>query len=75
MARVLVGAVWLNGTVGVGKTTVGEVLAEQLAAAGDAVAFINTDDLGACWPRPAKDPFNATLVTKNLSSGRSRATT
>ena len=66
MARVLVRAVWLNGTVGAGKTTVGEVLAEYLAAADDAVAFINTDDLGAFWPRPAGDPFNATLVAKNL---------
>jgi gluconate kinase len=66
MGRVLVRAVWLNGTVGVGKTTVGEVLAEYLAAAGDAVAFINTDDLGSSWPRPAEDPFNAALVTKNL---------
>ena len=39
-------AVWLNGTVGAGKTTVGQVLAEHVADAGDAVAFINTDDLG-----------------------------
>jgi predicted ABC-type ATPase len=61
-------AVWLNGTVGVGKTTVGEVLAEHLAHAGDAVAFINTDDLGAAWPRPPDDPFNATLVTENLAA-------
>ena len=61
-------AVWLNGTVGAGKTTVGEVLAEHLADVGEAVAFINTDDLGTSWPRPAEDPFNVTLVTKNLAA-------
>jgi adenylylsulfate kinase-like enzyme len=61
-------AVWLNGTVGVGKTTVGEVLAEYLAQAGDAVAFINTDDLGRSWPRPDHDRFNAALVERNLAS-------
>lgn len=63
----LVRAVWLNGTVGVGKTTVGHVLAEHLADAGEAVAFINTDDLGTSWPRPPDDPFNVRLVTKNLA--------
>ncbi len=64
----LVRALWLNGTVGVGKTTVGEVLAERLADADEAVAFINTDDLGTSWPRPANDPFNHALVTKNIAA-------
>jgi MoxR-like ATPase len=68
MGGVLARAVWLSGTIGVGKTTVAEVLAEHLAAAGDAVAFINTDDLGASWPRPPEDPFNVDLVTKNLAA-------
>jgi adenylylsulfate kinase len=64
----LVRSVWLNGTVGVGKTTVGEVLAQHLADAGDAVAFINTDDLGRYWPRPDHDRFNTALVQRNLAS-------
>ena len=64
----LLRSVWLNGTVGVGKTTVGEVLAQHLADAGDAVAFINTDDLGRFWPRPDHDRFNAALVERNLAS-------
>ena len=64
----LVRAAWLNGTVGTGKTTVGEVLVEHLADAGEAVAFINTDDLGVAWPRPAQDPFNVRLATKNLAA-------
>lgn len=61
-------SVWLNGTVGVGKTTVGEVLADYLGEAGDAVAFINTDDLGRSWPRPDHDRFNVALVERNLAS-------
>jgi adenylylsulfate kinase len=64
----LVRSVWLNGTVGVGKTTVGEVLAQHLADTGDAVAFINTDDLGRSWPRPDHDRFNTALVERNLAS-------
>lgn len=64
----VVRSVWLNGTVGVGKTTVGEVLAQHLADAGDAVAFINTDDLGRSWPRPDHDRFNTALVERNLAS-------
>lgn len=68
MQRMLVRAVWLNGTVGAGKTTVGEVLAEHLANAGESVAFVNIDDLGTAWPRPPADPFNVTLVTQNLGA-------
>jgi gluconate kinase len=64
----LVRAVWLNGTVGAGKTTVGEHLAELLSQAGEAVAFINTDDLGRCWPRPTGDPFNVDLLVRNLTA-------
>ena len=64
----LVRSVWLNGTVGVGKTTVGEVLAQHLADAGDTVAFINTDDFGRLWPRPDRDRFNTVLVERNLTS-------
>jgi hypothetical protein len=64
----LVRSVWLNGTVGVGKTTVSEVLAQHLADSGDAVAFINIDDLGRSWPRPDHDRFNTALVQQNLAS-------
>ncbi len=66
--NMLVRSVWLNGTVGVGKTTVGEVLAQHLADEGDTVAFINTDDLGRFWPSPDQDRFNTALVERNLAS-------
>jgi len=59
---------WLNGTVGAGKTTIGATVAERLANKGEAVAFIDTDALGDLSPRPADDPFNTRLVAKNLSA-------
>jgi adenylylsulfate kinase-like enzyme len=61
-------AVVLNGTCGAGKTTIGETVAEVLADAGDPVAFVDVDGLGAAWPRPADDPFNVRLAAKNLGS-------
>lgn len=61
-------ALWLNGTVGAGKTTVGAVIAELLADRGEAVAFIDTDALGAAWPRSPDDPFNTRLVADNLAA-------
>ncbi|HYN34891.1 MAG TPA: hypothetical protein VES40_19865, partial [Ilumatobacteraceae bacterium] len=43
-------------------------LAQHLADAGDAVVFVNTDDLGRFWPRPDRDRFNTALVERNLAS-------
>ena len=64
----IVRALWLNGTVGVGKTTVGAEVANQLATAGDPVAFVDIDALGDLSPRPPDDPFNTRLVAKNLEA-------
>jgi hypothetical protein len=64
VARVL----WLNGTVGVGKTTVGTVVAGRLAASGETAAFVDTDALGDLAPRPVDDPFNTRLVARNLAA-------
>ncbi len=61
-------ALWLNGTVGSGKNTVGAAVAERLANGGEAVAFVATDALGALWPRPPDDPFNTGVVAKNLAA-------
>jgi adenylylsulfate kinase len=64
MTRVL----WLNGTVGAGKTTVGATIADLLASRGEAVAFVDIDALGAAWPRSPDDPFNTRLVADNLAA-------
>lgn len=64
----IVRALWINGTVGVGKTTVAAGVANQLATEGDPVAFVDIDALGALSPRPPDDPFNTRLVAKNLEA-------
>ena len=64
----IVRALWFNGTVGVGKTTVAAAVANQLAVAGDPVAFVDIDALGELSPSPPDDPFNTRLVAKNLEA-------
>jgi gluconate kinase len=61
-------AVVLNGTCGAGKTTIGETVAQVLANAGDAAAFIDVDALTVSWPRPADDPYNVRIAARNLAS-------
>jgi hypothetical protein len=65
---VITRCLWLNGTVGAGKTTVGAVVADRLADGGEVVAFVDTDALGGLWPRPPDDLFNTRLVAKNLGA-------
>jgi adenylylsulfate kinase len=67
-AAVVTRALWLNGTVGAGKTSVGAAVADRLAISGEAVAFVDTDALGDLSPRPPDDPFNTRLVAKNLAA-------
>lgn len=67
-AVVIIRALWLNGTVGAGKTTVGAAIADCVAISGEAVAFVDTDALGAFLPRPPEDPFNTRLVEQNLAA-------
>jgi Ni2+-binding GTPase involved in maturation of urease and hydrogenase len=67
MRLMLVRTVWLNGTVGAGKTTVGEALAKLLADAGEAVAFINTDDIGRSWRRSGERSLQVRLRGRPLT--------
>ena len=43
---------WLCGPSGVGKTSVGYALFEQLSDAGTAVAYVDLDQLRLCYPAP-----------------------
>lgn len=58
---------FVNGTCGAGKTVVAAAAADHVASLGGAVAFIDMDELGQSWPRPADDPFNKALGIKNLA--------
>ncbi|UYY83586.1 AAA family ATPase (plasmid) [Arthrobacter sp. YA7-1] len=59
-------SVFLNGTVGSGKTTVAAALQRLLIADGVGNAVIDLDDLRRSWPVPREDPFNNELELRNL---------
>jgi len=61
-------ALLLNGTVGVGKTTVAEAVGELLQAGGGPGAVIDADWLRRCWPAPEDDPFQGALMLRNLAA-------
>ncbi|MFC7619589.1 AAA family ATPase [Microlunatus sp. GCM10028923] len=59
-------AVLINGTVGVGKTTVLDALGDHLAAEGIPGAAADLDELGRLWPNPPGDGFNLAFTLANL---------
>lgn len=61
-------SVFLNGTVGAGKTTTGETLHRFLSDDGISNAMIDLDQLRRSWPAPPTDRFNHELELKNLQS-------
>ncbi|WP_328325883.1 MULTISPECIES: AAA family ATPase [unclassified Streptomyces] len=62
------GALLINGTVGVGKTSVAESVGGLLTDAGVANAVIDLDWLRRSWPRPSGDRFNVGMMLRNLRS-------
>jgi len=61
-------AALLSGTVGAGKTTIGEELAGLLKDRGEPHAFIDLDRLSELWPAPEDDRFNGRLILANLAA-------
>jgi len=61
-------SVFLNGTVGSGKTTTGETLHRLLADDGISNAVIDLDELRRSWPVPPTDRFDHELELRNLQS-------
>ncbi|GIJ60890.1 AAA family ATPase [Virgisporangium aurantiacum] len=59
----MVEILWLCGPSGVGKSSVGYALFEQL---GPHAAYVDLDQLGLCHPAPADDPGNHRLKARNL---------
>lgn len=56
----------INGTVGVGKTTVAHAVGELLADAGVPHAVVDLDALCRFHPRPEADPFGLEVLLRNL---------
>jgi hypothetical protein len=63
----LVPFLWLSGTSGVGKSTVGWQIFNDVYRSGIATAFVDADQLGLCYPAPANDPHNHGLKARNLA--------
>jgi chloramphenicol 3-O-phosphotransferase len=61
-------SVFLNGTVGTGKTTTADALSKQLSLAGVRNAIIDLDEIRRSWPAPVDDPFNHELELRNLAA-------
>ncbi|MCR3748379.1 AAA family ATPase [Lentzea californiensis] len=61
-------ALLITGPVGVGKTTVAEAVGARLVEAKVPHAVIDLDQLSACWPAPAEDPFHLELQLRNLQA-------
>lgn len=62
----MVDAVFINGTVGVGKTSAGEALSALEADAGHPHAFIDVDTVRRLWPSPIDDRFQHELELENI---------
>jgi len=56
----------VTGTVGAGKTTTAERVADRLAARGVAYAAIDLDAIRHFGPTPADDPFGSEIELRNL---------
>lgn len=61
-------ALFVNGTVGSGKTTTIEHIGELLAEGEVAHALIDLDWLRNAWPAPLDDAFNNELELANLAA-------
>ena len=66
MQRDLVPFLWLCGPSGVGKSSVGFELFDQLGNAGTATAYVDLDQLGLCYPTPDDDARNNRVKARNL---------
>lgn len=62
----MIDTVFLNGTVGVGKSTVAEALSILETKSGHRHAVIDLDHISRAWPPPKGDRFNHELEMVNL---------
>ena len=61
-------ALFLNGTVGAGKTTTADGIGAILRRHDRSHAIIDLDWLRNAWPSPADDPFHTELELANLAA-------
>ena len=59
---------WLCGPSEVGKSAVGWEIFSRLIQAGIAACYLDTDQIGLCYPPPPQDPGNNHLMAANLAA-------
>jgi hypothetical protein len=59
---------WLCGPPGVGKSTVGYEIFLQVYSSGIKAGYLDFDQVGLCYPRPAEDPDNHHVKAQNLGA-------
>ena len=57
----------ISGPVGVGKSSVGQEISDQLQERGIAHTFVDFDAPAQTSPRPADDPYGARFGSRNLT--------
>lgn len=58
---------FINGTVGAGKTSLVESIGEELKRRGVPHAMVDLDELRRSWPAPEGDPFNQQVGLASLA--------
>jgi adenylylsulfate kinase-like enzyme len=64
----MIDCIFVNGTVGAGKSSVAIALGRMEESAGHSHAVIDLDHLRWAWPAPSNDPFNHELELRNLAA-------
>ena len=60
--------IFLNGSYGIGKSTLLEHLGDQLAAAGAPFALMDVDWFHRSWPPAPQDPSNVLVEAENIAA-------
>jgi hypothetical protein len=60
--------IFVNGTVGVGRTTTIDAVGEEIAEKGVSHAVIDLDRICQAWPAPDDDPSNRRLELTHLEA-------
>jgi hypothetical protein len=59
---------WLCGATGVGKSTIGFQIFQQVMRAGGAAAYVDLEQVGFLRPAPLDDPDNHRVKVRNLAA-------
>ncbi|MBO0884469.1 MAG: adenylyl-sulfate kinase [Mycobacterium sp.] len=59
---------WLCGSSGVGKSAVAWEMFTRLTQAGIATGYLDTDQIGQCYPPAPEDPGNDRLMAANVAA-------